>query len=124
MYAYDSCFLRTFNLAVGNNGATKEKPVKELVPIPAIEDGNPSESACKGANKNGEVNMDMEASIYADDLIRAGGFGATDNINSLLPVASDSTDFEASLRDARDYEEGKQEINRHGLGWTDPKSTE
>ncbi|XP_043692280.1 uncharacterized protein LOC122642766 [Telopea speciosissima] len=67
----------------------------------------------------GEVNM--EAFVTADDIIKAGGFGARDDISSLLPVAIDSTDFEASLRDARDYEEPQGEISRPGLGWTDAK---
>ncbi|XP_028761482.1 uncharacterized protein LOC114720052 [Neltuma alba] len=62
-----------------------------------------------------EVNM--EASITPDDVIRAGGFGARDDISSFLPVASDSTDFEASIRDARDYEEPQGNISRPGLGW-------
>lgn len=64
----------------------------------------------------GDVNM--EASITTDDVIRAGGFGARDDISSFLPVASDSTDFEASIRDARDYEEPQGEVSRPGLGWT------
>ncbi|GJR02171.1 hypothetical protein Tco_0525155 [Tanacetum coccineum] len=68
---------------------------------------------------SGDVNM--EASISADDVMRAGGFGARDDISSFLPVASDSTDFEASLRDARDYEEPQKDICRPGLGWKDVK---
>ncbi|CAI9099786.1 OLC1v1036660C1 [Oldenlandia corymbosa var. corymbosa] len=67
----------------------------------------------------GEVNM--EASISADDVVRAGGFGARDDISSCLPVASDFTDFEASLLDARDYEEPQEEISRPGLGWANSK---
>ncbi|CAA7033976.1 unnamed protein product [Microthlaspi erraticum] len=63
----------------------------------------------------GEVNM--EASIAAEDVIRAGGFGAKDDIGSFLPVASDSTDFEESIRSARDYEEPQPEVQRPGLGW-------
>lgn len=63
----------------------------------------------------GEVNM--EASISAEDVIRAGGFGAKDDIGSFLPVASDSTDFEESLRSARDYEETQPEVQRPGLGY-------
>uniref|UniRef100_A0A1J3E7U0 Uncharacterized protein n=1 Tax=Noccaea caerulescens TaxID=107243 RepID=A0A1J3E7U0_NOCCA len=63
----------------------------------------------------GEVNM--EASISAEDVIRAGGFGAKDDIGSFLPVASDSTDFEESIRSARDYEEAQPEVQRPGLGW-------
>ncbi|XP_010490894.1 PREDICTED: uncharacterized protein LOC104768590 [Camelina sativa] len=63
----------------------------------------------------GDVNM--EASISAEDVIRAGGFGAKDDIGSFLPVASDSTDFEESIRSARDYEEAQPEVQRPGLGW-------
>ncbi|KAG9454775.1 hypothetical protein H6P81_007679 [Aristolochia fimbriata] len=63
----------------------------------------------------GEVNM--EASVMADDVVKAGGFGATDGIGSFLPVAMDSTDFEASLRNARDFEEPQSEISRPGLGF-------
>ncbi|KAF7819060.1 uncharacterized protein G2W53_024515 [Senna tora] len=70
---------------------------------------------------SGEVNM--EASITADDVIRAGGFGARDDISSFLPVASDSTDFEASIRDARDYEAPQGEVSRPGLGWTPPTTS-
>ena len=66
---------------------------------------------------SGEVNM--EASIAPDDVVRAGGFGARDDISSFLPVASDSTDFEASIRDAREYEEPLGEVSRPGLGWTE-----
>ncbi|EEF27924.1 conserved hypothetical protein [Ricinus communis] len=62
----------------------------------------------------------MEASITTDDVIRAGGFGARDDINSFLPVASDSTDFEATVLDARYYEEPQGEISRPGLGWKEP----
>ncbi|KAA8518107.1 hypothetical protein F0562_015581 [Nyssa sinensis] len=59
------------------------------------------------ADASGEVNIKMEASISSDD------------ISSFLPVASDSTDFEASLRDARDYEDPQEEICKPGLGWTE-----
>lgn len=65
--------------------------------------------------------VNMEATILADDVMRAGGYGARDDISSFLPVASDSTDFEASLRDARDYEEPQKDICRPGLGWKDVK---
>ncbi|GMH08148.1 hypothetical protein Nepgr_009988 [Nepenthes gracilis] len=70
----------------------------------------------------GEVNM--EAAITSDDVIRAGGFGARDDINSFLPVASDSTDFEASLMDARNYEESQEEPHRPGLGWTEATASD
>ncbi|CAD5189318.1 uncharacterized protein LOC103992457 [Musa acuminata AAA Group] len=60
-----------------------------------------------------------DVAISADDVIRAGGLGARDDISSFLPVAIDSTDFEASLRDARDFEEPQGEMPRPGLGWTE-----
>lgn len=59
----------------------------------------------------------MECYVTSDDVIRAGGFGATDNISSFLPVASDFTDFEENIRDARAYEESEEKSNRPGLGW-------
>ncbi|XP_006373730.3 uncharacterized protein LOC18106124 [Populus trichocarpa] len=68
-------------------------------------------------DRPGEVKM--EASITPDDVIRAGGFGARDDINSFLPVASDSTGFEATILDARNYEEPQGEIQRPGLDWTE-----
>ncbi|KAJ4969619.1 hypothetical protein NE237_002718 [Protea cynaroides] len=80
------------------------------------------EAASADMETSGEVNM--EASITVDDIIKAGGFGARDDISSFLPVAIDSTDFEASLRDARDYEEPQGEIFRPGLGWTDATVSE
>ncbi|KAF9607303.1 hypothetical protein IFM89_033848 [Coptis chinensis] len=60
------------------------------------------------------VCLTMEAAITSDDVVRAGGFGARDDLGSLLPVAIESTDFEASLRDARDYEEPQGETNSPG----------
>lgn len=71
-----------------------------------------------------EVNTEAEVTINPDDVIRAGGFGARDDISSLLPVASDSTDFEASLLDARDYEEPQGEQHRPGLGWREQRESE
>ncbi|KAG6743768.1 hypothetical protein POTOM_052469 [Populus tomentosa] len=70
-------------------------------------------------DRSGEVKM--EASLTPDDVIRAGGFGARDDISSFLPVASDSTGFEATILDARNYEEPQGEIQRPGLGWTERK---
>ncbi|KAL0555015.1 hypothetical protein IC582_008946 [Cucumis melo] len=70
----------------------------------------------------GEINM--EASMSADDVLRAGGFGARDEIGSFLPVASDSTDFEATILNARDYEGPQGEISRPGLGWKEATKTE
>ncbi|KAI4378441.1 hypothetical protein MLD38_015921 [Melastoma candidum] len=66
----------------------------------------------------GEVST--AAALTPEEFVRAGGFGARDDMSSVLPVASDSTDFEASLLDARDYEEEPQgKISRPGLGWSE-----
>ncbi|KAI3996797.1 hypothetical protein MKX01_041097 [Papaver californicum] len=54
--------------------------------------------------------MEEEARITTEDVIRAGGFGARDEIGSFLPVAMDSTDFEASIRDARGYEDEEDSV--------------
>ncbi|MQL87518.1 hypothetical protein Taro_020069, partial [Colocasia esculenta] len=99
-----------------------ERPLKNLpdaCPEPeegemGVERGSNSESE----STLGDVNM--EASISTDDVERAGGLGATDDISSFLPVAMDSTDFEASLREAREFEGPQHEISRPGLGWTEP----
>ncbi|XP_051210092.1 uncharacterized protein [Lolium perenne] len=72
-------------------------------------------------NGHEPVDMNMEAAISADDVMRAGGFGAKDDIGSLLPTAMDSTDFEASLRDARDFEDEQEKPSHPGLGY---KATE
>ncbi|KAL6498471.1 hypothetical protein OROHE_026568 [Orobanche hederae] len=63
-----------------------------------------------------------EGAFTSDEVIRAGGFGAKDDISSFLPVASDFTDIEANLRGAREYEDLSEEIHHPGLGWTsEPK---
>ncbi|CAN6337749.1 unnamed protein product [Urochloa humidicola] len=68
-----------------------------------------------------EADVNMEAAISTEDVMRAGGFGAKDDIGSLLPTAIDSTDFEASLRDARDFEGEKEAPSHPGLGWKGEK---
>ncbi|XP_021724202.1 uncharacterized protein LOC110691571 [Chenopodium quinoa] len=70
------------------------------------------------------TDVNMEATINPDDVVRAGGFGARDDLSSFLPTASDSTDFEASLLDARDYEECQGEQHRPGLGWSENRVSE
>ncbi|KAI6696822.1 hypothetical protein NL676_016941 [Syzygium grande] len=107
----------------------KDKDVLEPIPsspgsIPKAKVFDPEAGGTVGPNAivndpniSGEVNM--EALIIPDDVIRAGGFGARDDISKFLPVASDSTDFEAALRNARDYEELQEEVCRPGLGWTE-----
>ncbi|KAK4404822.1 hypothetical protein Sango_0850800 [Sesamum angolense] len=52
---------------------------------------------------SGEVNM--EVSVTADDVMRAGGFGTSDSISSLLPVASDFTDLKDHLQRVQGYED-------------------
>lgn len=64
---------------------------------------------------SGDVNM--EASISSDDVACAGGLGARDDMSSFLPVASDSTDFEKALLEARSYEGQQGDLSRPGLGW-------
>ncbi|KAL7138426.1 hypothetical protein ABFS83_10G162900 [Erythranthe nasuta] len=80
------------------------------------------DSAPKSINNNGKdaayEAVNMEASVTSDEVTRAGGFGARDDISSFLPIASDFTDFEANIRDARGYEDLNEEIKRPGLGWS------
>ncbi|KAJ1430030.1 hypothetical protein SESBI_08100 [Sesbania bispinosa] len=111
----DKDVLKHFTRASGDVAETKRADWKGGENCPK---GTPLEEI----DASGDVNM--EASITTDDVIRAGGFGARDDISSFLPVASDSTDFEASIRDARDYEEPQGEVSRPGLGWTGAKKGE
>ncbi|KAM3280736.1 putative protein isoform X1 [Capsicum chacoense] len=74
--------------------------------------------ALEHEKSHGDVNM--EADITMDDVIKAGGLGARDDLNSFLPMAADTTDFEASIRDAWEYEGQRESISRPGLGWTEP----
>ncbi|RZR84620.1 hypothetical protein BHM03_00011474 [Ensete ventricosum] len=60
-----------------------------------------------------------DVTISTNDVIRARGLAARDDISSFLPVAIDSTDFVASLRGAHDFEEPEGEMPRPGLGWTE-----
>eukprot|EP00252_Welwitschia_mirabilis_P011647 TRINITY_DN2598_c0_g1_i1.p1 TRINITY_DN2598_c0_g1~~TRINITY_DN2598_c0_g1_i1.p1 ORF type:complete len:118 (+),score=51.82 TRINITY_DN2598_c0_g1_i1:182-535(+) len=81
------------------------------------------EEVKSAAEAKATVDLNMEASMAEDDVERAGGYGATDDIRSFLPGTLDSTDFEAALRDAREYEEGEAEIARPGLGWSEVDDT-
>ncbi|KAF8115310.1 hypothetical protein N665_0029s0145 [Sinapis alba] len=106
-----------------SNGAGKVKEPRVISPGESKTKEKQSKGVTNQTNMDqvgrhqlhGEVNM--EASISAEDVLRAGGFGAKDDIGSFLPVASDSTDFEESLRSARDYEGTQPEVQRPGLGW-------
>jgi hypothetical protein len=66
--------------------------------------------------------VDMEAEFTSEEVEKAGGFGARDEIGSFLPAMIDATDFEESLRDARGFEEEEGEdggeVSRPGIGWT------
>ncbi|KAK6149114.1 hypothetical protein DH2020_016639 [Rehmannia glutinosa] len=101
-------------IAGGQSGPPKY--ILEVGKVDAKDIDNVNEHVAESEDVFDAVNM--EASVTSDEMVRAGGFGATDDISSFLPVASDFTDFEAYLRDARDYEDLNEEINRPGLGWT------
>jgi hypothetical protein len=68
------------------------------------------------------VDVNMEAPILKEDLFLAGGLGARDDLNSMLPSAVDGTDYEETLMETMDYEDptGKEshEIAHPGLGAT------
>lgn len=93
------------------------KAILEVGRVDVKDNGNVEEHVAPESQDTFDA-VNMEASVTSDEVIRAGGFGATDDISSFLPVASDFTDFEANLRDARDYEDLEEKINRPGLGWT------
>lgn len=116
--ATDSTDLEDHLLDVRGYEESKDKMTEERYDSPNVNSGA-AKSDIKIIDKveDGFEAVDMEASLFSDDVIRAGGFGATDNIGSFLPVASDYTDFEENLRDARDYEESEQKCSRPGLGW-------
>ncbi|KAF3330726.1 hypothetical protein FCM35_KLT04080 [Carex littledalei] len=85
------------------------------------EKGNSKEENLEKNRTGGDV--EMEAEITSEDVEKAGGFGARDDIGSFLPVMIDATDFEESLRDARGFEEEEGEVvevSRPGIGWTGP----
>ncbi|XP_057960876.1 uncharacterized protein LOC131152929 isoform X2 [Malania oleifera] len=90
-----------------------------LVNTDVSKDGSSVQHGATLGNTGSPGEVNMEASIASNDVIQAGGFGARDDISSFLPVASDFTDFEASLRNARDYEEPEAATHRPGLGWTE-----
>lgn len=72
------------------------------------------------------VDVEMEAPISTDDLIRAGGFGAGDGLNSVMPTSMDGTDLEGSLIEAYEYEgkedDGASRPLHPGLGATSQHS--
>ncbi|XVE70477.1 hypothetical protein DITRI_Ditri10aG0075400 [Diplodiscus trichospermus] len=103
--------------------AAPSSPIKDVnVNTIAWKDGGINGKTLENVETSGEVNM--EVSITADDVIQARGFGARDGISSFLPVASDWTDFEASIRDARNYEEPQGDVCRPGLGWREASEKE
>ncbi|KAK4775984.1 hypothetical protein SAY87_023945 [Trapa incisa] len=111
--------------ATGDDAKDALKPAESLpaghspeldVADPNAQKAPESDDVVGGKGSGGETNMEASISTI-DDVIRAGGYGARDDISSFLPVASDSTDFEAAIRDARNYEEPVGEFHRYGLGW-------
>ncbi|MFQ6631791.1 hypothetical protein Gotur_008408 [Gossypium turneri] len=115
-----------------SNSKVSGEDASKVVPKSPTNDVHDNVIAWKGEGRDGETSeymetsgeANMEVSLTTDDVIRAGGFGARDDIGSFLPVASDSTDFEASIRDARDYEEPQGDIHRPGLGWREASERE
>ncbi|CAM6095332.1 unnamed protein product [Calypogeia fissa] len=71
--------------------------------------------------QKGGADFNMEAPIMAEDVIRAGGLGARDDLDRFLPTAVDATDYEESLMEAMEYEDvqpaGEGEIPRPGVGF-------
>ncbi|KAK8590228.1 hypothetical protein V6N12_024607 [Hibiscus sabdariffa] len=114
------------NSEVGMEDACKVVPSspRNIVQVNTIDwnGGGVDDKVVQNMQSSGEVNM--EVSVTAEDLIRAGGFGARDDISSFLPIASDWTDFEASIRDVRDYEEPQGDVSRPGLGWREASQSE
>ncbi|XVF56204.1 hypothetical protein PTKIN_Ptkin06aG0099500 [Pterospermum kingtungense] len=118
--------IQSTNSEVSVEGASK------VVPINPIKDAQVNAVAWNGGGTKGETlehvetsgEVNMEVSVTPEEVIRAGGFGARDDISSFLPVASDWTDFEASIRDAKDYEEPQGDVHRPGLGWREASERE
>ncbi|KAK4371373.1 hypothetical protein RND71_010848 [Anisodus tanguticus] len=98
----------------------KQASRKETSEVNQGQSGNNVAADVAPAHNKSHGDVNMEADIAMDDVIRAGGLGARDDLNSVLPMAADTTDFEASIRDAWDYEGRRESINRPGLGWTEP----
>ncbi|GJN14819.1 hypothetical protein PR202_gb01684 [Eleusine coracana subsp. coracana] len=94
---------------------TDSVPSQDLETLKLDLDSDAKKTSPVNGHEFADVNM--EAAISTEDVMRAGGFGVRDDIGSLLPTAIDSTDFEASIRDARDFEGEKEEPSRPGLGW-------
>ncbi|KAG0448186.1 hypothetical protein HPP92_027974 [Vanilla planifolia] len=108
-------------MAEDMNGADREQEKQEKKLGNVI--GNPPKPTDPRINE-AMGDAGLETCLTAEDVARAGGYGARDDIGSFLPVASDSTDFEASLRDAQDFEEPQAEKRRPGLGWIETKEKE
>ncbi|CAA6662142.1 unnamed protein product [Spirodela intermedia] len=118
--------------AAGAKGSLSKEPQLEAQD-PQIKDECPPNSNSPDSQTDPstrdilEVVFSSESSSTTgapDDVERAGGFGARDDIGSFLPVAMDSTDFEASLRDAREFEGPQHDVSHPGLGWTEPRKPE
>uniref|UniRef100_A0A0D9WI63 Uncharacterized protein n=1 Tax=Leersia perrieri TaxID=77586 RepID=A0A0D9WI63_9ORYZ len=104
----------------GNGQQSQEKSTTEGVPShdqATSQQFADSDINVRPVNTHESGDVNMEAAISAEDVLRAGGFGAKDDIGSLLPTAVDSTDFEASLRDAREFEGESEKPSHPGLGY-------
>jgi hypothetical protein len=110
---------------------SNEVPDYSHVPPPASNDiftspestqnPNPPETQVGDYGQKGGGDVNMEAPILSEDVIKAGGLGARDELGSPLPSAVDNTDYEESLMGAMEYEDVKapQEggIARPGVGF-------
>ena len=61
------------------------------------------------------VEVDMEAPVSEEDVLKAGGFGARDALGTPLPEAMDATDFEEAVMSAD--EQGGEKHNHFGVGY-------
>ena len=61
------------------------------------------------------VEVDMEAPVSEEDVLKAGGLGARDSLGTPLPEAMDATDFEEAVMSAVD--EGAEKHNHFGVGY-------
>ncbi|KAG0468277.1 hypothetical protein HPP92_017605 [Vanilla planifolia] len=98
-------------MAEDMNGADREQEKQEKKLGNVI--GNPPKPTDPRINE-AMGDAGLETCLTAEDVARAGGYGARDDIGSFLPVASDSTDFEASLRDAQDFKSRRQRKGEAG----------
>ncbi|XP_022744703.1 uncharacterized protein LOC111295471 [Durio zibethinus] len=103
--------------------AVSSSPINDMqINAIARNGGGIDSKTLENVQTSGEINM--EVSVTVEDVIRAGGFGARDDISSFLPIASDWTDLESSIRDAKNYEGPQRDVCRPGLGWREASERE